>query len=382
MAFSFGSTSTFGAPAPASAPAFSFGGAAPAPAPAPAAASAFSFGGAAPAPAPAAAAAAAPSFSFGGGATPAPAPAAPAAPGGLFGSIGAPAPAPAAPAPASAGSTFSGGFFGAPSQAPTTANPNNSSSANPPPPSALTFSLSSPAPVTSAAPAAPAAAASTIAAAPASSPSSLSSAASAALQKAPVEKPLEDSETLVEIMKRWKSEVEIQKEEFVKQSKQVTDWDASLRSARVGLTRLSDDVSRLNKEQEDIESSLTHVGNHNTRLKNMLEEIERYLDFRLGAGQNGEAPESASQATAQAARAEAYDAARRIESLLSVLGDELQSVNDLISKGLSNQIENPLDKAKIVLAAEVNSLGDIERASNEVYERAKKLRAQAQMYKR
>ena len=328
--FNFGAASSSSAPNPASAPnSFSFASA-PAPGPAPAPAGSFSFGGAAAAPAAAA----------------------------------------AAPAPAAAGgSAFGGGFFSVPTSQ-TSAPPASN------PPQALSFSLSTPA-APSAAPASASSTTTTASTAPAPSPSS---AASAAIQKAPVEKPLEDAETLVEIMKRWKSEVEIQKEEFIKQSKQVIEWDTSLRSARVGLTRLSDDVARLNREQEDIESSLSHVGNHNTRLKNMLEEIERYLDFRLGAGQNGEAPESASQATAQAARAEAYDAARRIESLLSVLGDELHSVNDLISKGLSNQIENPLDKAKIVLAAEVNNLGDIERASNEVYERAKKLRAQAQMY--
>jgi hypothetical protein len=293
----------------------------------------------------------------------------------------APAAAPVAPsqqAAAPSATTFSfgqaapqstGQAFGQAAPAPSTAAP---APVAPQPSTTFNFSLNAPSTITATAP--PQATATTS--------SSSSSSSTVPSLKVPVEKSLEDSETLVDIMKRWKLEIENQKEEFVKQSKQVIEWDTSLRSARVGLTRLSDDVSRLNKEQEDIESSLTHVGNHNTRLKNMLEEIERYLDFRLGAGQNGEAPESASQATAQAARAEAYDSARRIESLLSVLGNELQSVNDLISKGLSSQIENPLDKAKVVLAAEVNSLGDIERASNEVLERAKKLRAQAQMYKR
>jgi hypothetical protein len=316
-------------------------------------ASSFNFGAASSSSAPNSASAPN-SFSFASAPAPGPAP----APAGSFSFGG---------AAAAGGSAFGGGFFSVPTSQ-TSAPPASN------PPQALSFSLSTPA-----APSAAPASASTTTTTASTAPSP-SSAASAAIQKAPVEKPLEDAETLVEIMKRWKSEVEIQKEEFIKQSKQVIEWDTSLRSARVGLTRLSDDVARLNREQEDIESSLSHVGNHNTRLKNMLEEIERYLDFRLGAGQNGEAPESASQATAQAARAEAYDAARRIESLLSLLGDELHSVNDLISKGLSNQIENPLDKAKIVLAAEVNNLGDIERASNEVYERAKKLRAQAQMY--
>ena len=296
---------------------------------------------------------------------------------GGFG-LGAPVAAPTQQAAAPSATTFSfgqaapqstGQAFGQAAPAPSTAAP---APVAPQPSTTFSFNLNAPSTTTATAP--PQATATTS--------SSSSSSSTVPSLKVPVEKSLEDSETLVDIMKRWKLEIENQKEEFVKQSKQVIEWDTSLRSARVGLTRLSDDVSRLNKEQEDIESSLTHVGNHNTRLKNMLEEIERYLDFRLGAGQNGEAPESASQATAQAARAEAYDSARRIESLLSVLGNELQSVNDLISKGLSSQIENPLDKAKVVLAAEVNSLGDIERASNEVLERAKKLRAQAQMYKR
>jgi len=180
---------------------------------------------------------------------------------------------------------------------------------------------------------------------------------------------------LADVLDRWTRQVTEQKRGFDEQAKQVYDWDARLRHARVGLAKMTDEVHALRREQADVEAALRHVDEHNARLEAMLGEVERYLDERLGPGQAGPQPDSAAQAAAQQARGEAYAGARRVESLLRTVDERLQAVAGQIAEGLrAQEAQHPLRAATAVLNALVASLTDVEEAARGVERKAAQLR--------
>ena len=200
-----------------------------------------------------------------------------------------------------------------------------------------------------------------------------------------------DTRKLAALAAAWADEVRAQRDAFRRQAEQVRRWDEQLRGARVGVLRLSEDLRALLREQEDVDHALRHVEQHNERLERALGEVELFLDRALGgeAGVGGgggwggysslaslPAPQSAAQASAQQARAEAYEQALRIDALLRGLGGELREVNALVERGLA-QDADPLEQAKRVLVAEMNNLVDIERVAGEALGRARRLRDSA-----
>lgn len=199
-----------------------------------------------------------------------------------------------------------------------------------------------------------------------------------------------DTRKLAALAAAWADEVRAQRDAFRRQAEQVRRWDEQLRGARVGVLRLSEDLRALLREQEDVDHALRHVEQHNERLERALGEVELFLDRALGgeAGVGGgggggysslasvPAPQSAAQASAQQARAEAYEQALRIDALLRSLGGELREINALVERGLA-QDADPLEQAKRVLVAEMNNLVDIERVASEALGRARRLRDSA-----
>jgi chromosome segregation ATPase len=193
-------------------------------------------------------------------------------------------------------------------------------------------------------------------------------------KKAP---PLPDNMTLADVFARWTKAVAEQKRGFDEQAAEVRGWDYRLRRARVGLAKMTDEVSALKREQVSVEASLSHVDEHNRRLETMLGEVERYLDDRLGAGESGPQPATAAQASAQQARSEAYTGARRVESLLRTVDERLQAVGAQIAEGLrAQEAQRPRDlsAATAVLNALVASLTDVEEAARGVERKAGQLR--------
>jgi hypothetical protein len=196
-----------------------------------------------------------------------------------------------------------------------------------------------------------------------------------------------DTRKLAALAAAWADEVRAQRDAFRRQAEQVRRWDEQLRGARVGVLRLSEDLRALLREQEDVDHALRHVEQHNERLERALGDVELFLDRALGgeggtAGGGGggtisltsvPAPQSALQASAQQARAEAYEQALRIDALLRGLGGELREVNALVERGLA-QDAGPLEQAKRVLVAEMNNLVEIERVAGEALGRARRLR--------
>ena len=196
-----------------------------------------------------------------------------------------------------------------------------------------------------------------------------------------------DTRKLAALAAAWADEVRAQRDAFRRQAEQVRRWDEQLRGARVGVLRLSEDLRALLREQEDVDHALRHVEQHNERLERALGDVELFLDRALGgeggaAGGGGGAttsltsvpvPQSALQASAQQARAEAYEQALRIDSLLRGLSGELREVNALVERGLA-QDAGPLEQAKRVLVVDMNNLVDIERGAGEALGRARRLR--------
>lgn len=149
-----------------------------------------------------------------------------------------------------------------------------------------------------------------------------------------------DDQTLGGILEGWKSEVENQKVEFARQAGQIVKWDEQLRRARVHLLRLSEDVRDLKQGQDEVDLALSAIETHQTRMDDLLKNVEDYMDSILRVDVDHQLPVGVSSATK--ARAEAYTTAMQVDALLVELSKALTDVTSQINAEQAEQSNDPV----------------------------------------
>ncbi len=163
----------------------------------------------------------------------------------------------------------------------------------------------------------------------------LAQAAGAAAAAAPVDDAVA-ALPLRALLDTWRKEISELEADFNKRALVVDEYDASLRATRVGLHQLTTDVSELEEGARELEGSLARVAEEQDKMDRALEDIETKMNALLpeepGGGQPLLEAHGTYVATAQRARAEAYEAAQQLNSLLTNLECNLDVIDKRISE--------------------------------------------------
>ena len=101
---------------------------------------------------------------------------------------------------------------------------------------------------------------------------------SATKEGAPV--PLEyQNKTVQEIINSFSENLEKDAVEFVKQAQRVAEWDAVLRESQVGMEELTEKVSQLFFQQQEVDRTLNAVCSYQKEINTTLDGLEVNLGF-------------------------------------------------------------------------------------------------------
>ena len=163
-------------------------------------------------------------------------------------------------------------------------------------------------------------------------------AAQAAPGPAPAQEDLDRVKALrlKELLASWNSRISEQKAAFSASAERVRAWDAHLRASMIDLHHLEAGVADLEQTCHLMEVSLTDMestqANIGSKLRALEEKMERQLP-KLPHTNSTTDPASTYQGAAQLARAQAYDAAIELGTLLDHLEGALDDVEERVRAG-------------------------------------------------
>ena len=193
-------------------------------------------------------------------------------------------------------------------------------------------------------------------------------------------KPLADTKKLGEILQEWNEMVRKQRSTFERHAKKVIDWDTELRKARVDLLRIQLEVNELTHIQDIMDNDLNNIEKQQQSMEDTLNTIEKFIDDEImGGNKKWDDFTTGNQkgTSAQRSRAEAYNIALQIDTLLDNYDRDLQTVDDAVSNALNEQNNDPLSKVKLMLNDEMNALHEVELKSNHIITKARELKSLA-----
>lgn len=119
---------------------------------------------------------------------------------------------------------------------------------------------------------------------------------------------------------------------FRDQSDRISTWDAKLRKSRLNLHQLISDVDALQYVQTRLDDDLDAVEGHQKDMERTLSQLESYMATLLDRRPKVQASEEALRM-----RAEAYIAARELDSLINQLDNNLREIERKVDHVEQNQ---------------------------------------------
>ena len=152
---------------------------------------------------------------------------------------------------------------------------------------------------------------------------------------------------LKELLAHWNASISEQKRRFSDDADFVRRWDAQLRGSMVDLYHLETGVGELEQTCELIDRNLSEMEqnqvNIDTKLRKLEERMEVQLPQNRATGSYMD-PTNTYQGAAQLARAQAYDAAIELGTLLDSLEDALDDVEQRVRLGQLEDNMHPVSR--------------------------------------
>lgn len=160
---------------------------------------------------------------------------------------------------------------------------------------------------------------------------------------------------------------------FRDQADRIATWDAKLRKSRLNLHKLIADVDELQNVQTRLDDDLGNVESRQKDMERTLSQLEGYMATLLDRRPKAQASEDALRM-----RAEAYIAARELDSLINQLDNNLREIERKVDHVEQNQSADVSAQVRAVIDEQMRNLVQVQTGSRIVAEQAKDITARAE----
>ena len=169
--------------------------------------------------------------------------------------------------------------------------------------------------------------------------------------------------TLEEIINFWGTELENDAVRFSKSAKKVSEWDGVLRDSTRSISELTDNVSRLLGQQEELDNTLKSVSDYQKEMAGSIDSMESNIDTLF------EAHGSEQPLDCDLQREQAYQRSIEVDLRLTNINSSMNSiVNDLngASEKAGGGGNSNLSQILMILNAHYETLSWLEASSKNI----------------
>ncbi|GMH51709.1 hypothetical protein TrRE_jg12998, partial [Triparma retinervis] len=169
------------------------------------------------------------------------------------------------------------------------------------------------------------------------------------------------NQSIEEIINSWSSALEKDASNFASEAKRVAAWDSVLRDSTRSISELTDNVSRLLLQQNEVDRTLGNVSSYQEELCHSLGNLEAEVDGMF-AGQGGEQPQDADIQREQAYQ-RVIDVSVRLRGIQSSVDGV---VGDLNAAQEKTNGEGSLGQIVAILNAHYETLNRLEASTRDI----------------
>lgn len=152
-----------------------------------------------------------------------------------------------------------------------------------------------------------------------------------------------------DILAQWRRALNGHLGVFAEEARRVSDWDARVRVHRGKIRELAAEVNSLKVKQREMSGHLQTMEAEQAEMDVKMAALERKVDQILEA-------DPTSGHTSNSARMETYQLARRLDTQLNQMGDQLRVLAETVNERFARREDDRVEKVRQILAEHMRSM--------------------------